>query len=109
MYPVIFLGALRVKTRDEGRVRNKAIYLALAGFPDGVRDILGIWIETTEGAKLWMKVFNDLKTRGVEDLLTPKALSTLRRRYLHERQLFHRIDTYEVERSHLAIREASRR
>ena len=69
MYPVIFFDALRVKIRDEGLVRNKAIYLALGVLPDGTRDILGIWIETTEGAKFWMKVFNDLKTRGVEDVL----------------------------------------
>jgi putative transposase len=69
MYPVIFFDALRVKIRDEGLVRNKAIYLALGVLQDGSRDILGIWIETTEGAKFWMKVFNDLKTRGVEDVL----------------------------------------
>jgi putative transposase len=69
MYPVIFFDALRVKIREEGLVRNKAIYLALGVLPDGTRDILGIWIETTEGAKFWMKVFNDLKTRGVEDIL----------------------------------------
>ena len=69
MYPVIFFDALRVKIREEGLVRNKAIYLALGVLPDGTRDILGIWIEDTEGAKFWMKVFNDLKTRGVEDVL----------------------------------------
>lgn len=69
MYPVIFFDALRVKIREEGLVRNKAIYLALGVLPDGTRDILGIWIENTEGAKFWMKVFNDLKTRGVEDVL----------------------------------------
>jgi transposase-like protein len=69
MYPVIFFDALRVKIREEGLVRNKAIYLALGVLPDGTRDILGIWIETTEGAKFWMKVFNDLKTRGVMDIL----------------------------------------
>ena len=50
-------------------VRNKAIYLALGVLPDGTRDILGLWIENTEGAKFWMKVFNDLKTRGVADIL----------------------------------------
>ena len=86
MYPVIFFDALRVKIRDEGLVRNKAIYLALGVLPDGTRDILGIWIETTEGAKFWMKVFNDLKTRGVEDVLIavtdglkgmPEALSAV--------------------------------
>jgi len=69
MYPVVFFDALRVKIREEGVVRNKAIYLALAVLPDGTRDILGLWIENTEGAKFWMKVFNDLKTRGVNDIL----------------------------------------
>ncbi len=69
MYPVVFFDALRVKIRDDAVVRNKAVYLALAMLPDGTRDILGIWIENTEGAKFWMKVFNDLKTRGVNDIL----------------------------------------
>ena len=69
MYPVIFFDALRVKIREEAVVRNKAIYLALGVLPDGTRDILGLWIENTEGAKFWMKVFNDLKTRGVGDIL----------------------------------------
>jgi len=69
MYPVVFFDALRVKIREEAVVRNKAIYLALGVLPDGSRDILGLWIENTEGAKFWMKVFNDLKTRGVSDIL----------------------------------------
>ena len=69
MYPVVFFDALRVKIREDAVVRNKAIYLALGVLPDGSRDILGLWIENTEGAKFWMKVFNDLKTRGVADIL----------------------------------------
>ena len=69
MYPVIFFDALRVKIREDNVVRNKAVYLALGVRPDGTRDILGLWIENTEGAKFWMKVFNDLKTRGVADIL----------------------------------------
>ncbi len=69
MYPVVFFDALRVKIREDAVVRNKAVYLALGVLPDGTRDILGIWIETTEGAKFWLKVFNDLKTRGVGDIL----------------------------------------
>ncbi|BDM22496.1 hypothetical protein KMS_R22530 [Pseudomonas sp. LRP2-20] len=85
MYSVIFFDALRVKIREEALVR-KAIYLALGVLADGTRDILGIWIENTEGAKFWMKVFNDLKTRGVEDVLIavtdglegmPEALSAV--------------------------------
>ena len=69
MYPVVFFDALRVKIREEATVRSKAVYLALAVLPDGTREILGLWIEQTEGAKFWMKVFSDLKTRGCEDIL----------------------------------------
>jgi len=69
MYPVVFFDALRVKIRDEATVRSKAVYLALAVLSDGTRDILGIWIEQTEGAKFWMKVFTDLKSRGCQDIL----------------------------------------
>ncbi|VVE85710.1 transposase [Pandoraea sputorum] len=69
MYPVVFFDALRVKIRADGLVRDKAVYLALGVLPDGSRDILGLWIENTEGAKFWMKVFNDLTTRGVHDIL----------------------------------------
>ena len=68
-YPLVFFDAIRVKIRDEGMVRNKAVYLALGVAADGTKDILGLWIETTEGAKFWLKVMNDLKTRGVEDIL----------------------------------------
>jgi putative transposase len=69
MYPVVFFDALRVKIRDDAVVRNKAVYLALGVLPDGTRDVLGIWIEQTEGAKFWLKVFNDLRNRGVGDIL----------------------------------------
>jgi len=69
LYPVVFFDALRVKIREDAVVRNKAVYLALGILPDGTRDILGLWIESTEGAKFWMKVFNDLKTRGINDIL----------------------------------------
>ena len=69
MYPVVFFDALRVKIREDAVVRSKAVYLALGVLPDGSKDILGIWIENTEGAKFWLKVFNDLKTRGCTDIL----------------------------------------
>ena len=69
LYPVIFFDALRVKIRDEGTVKNKAVYLALGILPDGTKDILGIWIEQTEGAKFWLKVMTELKNRGVNDVL----------------------------------------
>lgn len=69
MYPVVFFGAQRVKIGEDAGVRNKAIYLALGVLPDGTRDILGLWIEGTEGAKFRMKVFSELNTRGVHDIL----------------------------------------
>jgi transposase-like protein len=69
VYPVIFFDALRVKMRDEGTVSNKAVYLALGVLRDGTREILGLWIEQSEGAKFWMKVFSDLKSRGCQDIL----------------------------------------
>lgn len=68
-YPLVFFDAMRVKIRDEGLVRNKAVYLALGVQADGTKDILGIWIETTEGAKFWLRVMNELKNRGVDDVL----------------------------------------
>lgn len=69
MYPVVFFDALRVKIRDEGVVKNKAVYLALGVDGTGRKEVLGLWIEQTEGAKFWLKVFNDLKSRGLEDIL----------------------------------------
>jgi putative transposase len=69
VYPVIFFDALRVKIRDEGLVKNKAVYVALALDTDGDKHVLGLWIEQSEGAKFWLKVMNDLKTRGVQDIL----------------------------------------
>lgn len=68
-YPIVFFDALRVKIRDEGLVRNKAVYVALALDSEGHKHVLGLWIEQTEGAKFWLKVMNDLKTRGVGDIL----------------------------------------
>src|SRR5438445_458220 len=69
VYPVVFFDALRVKIRDEGMVKNKAVYVALALNPDGDKDVLGLWIDQSEGAKFWLKVMNELKTRGVNDIL----------------------------------------
>jgi putative transposase len=69
VYPLVFFDAIRVKIRDEGFVRNKAVYIALGILPDGTKEILGIWIEQTEGAKFWLRVMNELKSRGVADVL----------------------------------------
>src|SRR5512134_2836994 len=69
LYPLIFFDAIRIKVRDEGTVRNKAVYVALGVRPDGTKEILGLWIEQSEGAKFWLRVMNELKGRGVEDVL----------------------------------------
>ncbi len=69
VYPVVFFDALRVKIRDEGLVKNKAVYVALALDTEGHKHVLGLWIEQSEGAKFWLKVMNDLRTRGVQDIL----------------------------------------
>jgi putative transposase len=69
LYPLVFLDALRVKVRDEGTVRNKAVYVALGVRADGTKEVLGLWIEQTEGAKFWLRVMNELRDRGVADIL----------------------------------------
>jgi Transposase, Mutator family len=61
MYPLVFFDALRVKIHDDGLVRNKAVYVALGVTPDGNKDILGLWIETSEGAKFRLRVMNEAK------------------------------------------------
>jgi putative transposase len=69
VYPIIYLDALVVKIRDGQAVRNHACYLAIGVNLDGERDVLGIWFQRTEGAKFWLQVLTDLKTRGVHDVL----------------------------------------
>ena len=68
-YPVVFLDALRVNIREQGHVSKKAVYIALAIRLDGQKEVLGMWIEQHEGAKFWMGVLNELKNRGVQDML----------------------------------------
>ena len=68
-YPLVFFDAIRVKMRDEGMVKNKAIHIALGVRADGQKEVLGMWIEQNEGAKFWLNVMNELKNRGVEDIL----------------------------------------
>ena len=68
-YAIVFFDALRVKIRDEGAVRNKAIYLAIGIRCSGHKEILGLWIEQTEGAKFWLRVMTELKHRGTQDIL----------------------------------------
>ena len=69
VYPLVFFDALRVKIRDEGVVRNKAVHIALGVRADGAKEILGLWLEQNEGAKFWLRVMNELRNRGVEDIL----------------------------------------
>jgi putative transposase len=69
LYPIVFFDALRVKVRDEGIVKSKAVYVALALDTEGQKHVLGLWIEQTEGAKFWLKVMNELRTRGLNDIL----------------------------------------
>ena len=85
-YALVFFDALRVKIRDEGLVRNKAVFLAIGVRCSGHKEILGLWIEQTEGAKFWLRVMNELKARGVGDILIavvdglkgfPEAITTV--------------------------------
>lgn len=68
-YPIVFMDAIHYKVREEGRIVTKAAYIALGINGEGYKDILGIWIGENEGAKFWLKVCNELKNRGVEDIL----------------------------------------
>jgi putative transposase len=86
VYAFVFFDALRVKIRDEGTVKNKAVYLAIGYRCSGHKEVLGIWIEQTEGAKFWLRVMNELKSRGLEDILIavidglkgfPEAIETM--------------------------------
>jgi putative transposase len=69
LYPVIYLDAIVIKVRDGGHVRNKAAHLAVGVDLDGVRHVLGIWVQTNEGAKFWASVCAELANRGVRDVL----------------------------------------
>ena len=69
VYPIVFLDALRVKIRHERSVTNKAIYLAIGINMEGLKEVLGLWIAETEGAKFWLQVVTEIKNRGVKDIL----------------------------------------
>jgi putative transposase len=68
VYPIMYLDALQFKVRDGGHVRNKAVYLAIGVKLSGLKEVLGLWIAQTEGAKFWLQVVTELKTRGVNDI-----------------------------------------
>lgn len=69
VYPIVYLDGFVVRVRKEGVVRNRTVYLALGINLNGLKEVLGIWIADTEGAKFWLHVVNDIKRRGVEDIL----------------------------------------
>jgi len=68
LYPILYLDCIHVKVRDAGAVRTKAVYLAIGVNMAGHKDVLGLWIAQTEGAKFWLQVVTELKTRGVHDI-----------------------------------------
>lgn len=69
LYPILYLDCIHVKVRDAGAVRNKAVYLAIGVNKEGHKEVLGLWIAQTEGAKFWLQVITELKNRGVQDIL----------------------------------------
>lgn len=69
LYAIVVFDCLFIKTRHEGLVKNRAYYLAMGYTLDGEKDILGLWVEETEGAKFWLKVMTELRNRGVQDIL----------------------------------------
>ena len=86
VYAIVYFDTLRVKIRDEGLARNRAVYLAIGITCTGDKEVLGLWIEQTEGAKFWLRVMNELKVRGTQDLLIavvdglkgfPEAITTV--------------------------------
>ncbi len=68
VYPILYLDAIQFKVRDNGHVKNKAIYLAIGVTIEGLKEVLGLWIAQTEGAKFWLQVVTELKNRGVSDI-----------------------------------------
>lgn len=69
IYPIVYMDAIQFKVRDSGHVKNKAVYLAIGMTMDGLKEVLGLWIAQTEGAKFWLQVVTELKNRGVKDIL----------------------------------------
>lgn len=69
VYLVVYVDALVVKIRDKAGVRNKSVYMAVGVRADGTKDVLGMWIQPTEGAKFWLTILTELRQRGLEDIL----------------------------------------
>ena len=68
VYPIVYMDAIQFKVRDSGHVKNKAVYLAIGVTMEGLKEVLGLWIAQTEGAKFWLQVVTELKNRGVRDI-----------------------------------------
>jgi putative transposase len=86
VYPILYLDALQVKVKDQGRVSNKAIYLAIGVNLQGTKEVLGLWASENEGAKFWLSIITELKNRGVKDIFIacvdglkgfPEAIETI--------------------------------
>lgn len=86
VYPILYLDALQVKVKDQGRVANKAIYLAIGVNMQGIKEVLGMWTSENEGAKFWLSIITELKNRGVRDIFIacvdglkgfPEAIETI--------------------------------
>jgi putative transposase len=86
IYPIVYLDCLVVKVRDEGRIINKSVFIAIGVTLEGQKEVLGLWIERNEGAKFWLSVITELKNRGVEDIYIacvdglkgfPEAINTI--------------------------------
>jgi putative transposase len=86
LYPILYLDALQVKVKDQGRVSNKAIYLAIGVNLQGIKEVLGMWASENEGAKFWLGIITELKNRGVKDIFIacvdglkgfPEAIETI--------------------------------
>ncbi len=69
VYPIVYLDALVIKVRDQGTVTNRSAYLAIGVNTEGSKEVLGLWLEETEGAKFWLKILTEIKNRGVADIL----------------------------------------
>lgn len=86
VWPIVYLDAIRVKVRQDNRVINKAVYLAVGVNLDGLKEVLGMWTAETEGAKFWLQVVTELKNRGIKDIFVacvdglkgfPEAIETV--------------------------------
>ncbi len=69
LYMIVYLDALVVKMRQEGRVENRAVFVAIGVMMEGAKEVLGLWTSATEGAKLWLQILTEIRNRGVADIL----------------------------------------